>query len=298
MLRLSSSMMLGVATVLFTAASPSLICASQEFGRYHYNCDMVYFWVELIKLMFATSWRLSDNCVSPALTSLHSSSHIRLFLTAFLYFVQNNLGFPLILSMDAVTFQVLMTARIPVVTLLSANMLGKHQNGLHCHMIFLLCMGGSQHFLSLFSSSLHFSLFFMLVVITTSALGNISNQFSFQMDPGEHFVAQNFFLYLYGALLNGINWALSIWRGHPPFGCVSITVVVLIFVISLYGLCISAALMRFGALQRSIFASLAIVATGLGNSVFSGIRPHILTVTAHVVTMLSSQGYALVAKGC
>ena len=58
-----------------------------------------------------------------------------------------------------------------------------------------------------------------------------------------------------------------------------------------YGLCISAVLKEFGALVRSIIGYLAISLTVMIDFTVSGLRPSLLTFSAHVVILVASHLY-------
>jgi len=303
-----------VAAVVLSAAMPWLARASQELGTYQFNIHMALFGVELIKLTFAISWKLSSIqkckctrecrwltiCAFKSLkhTSLCSPSRqTRFLLAAFLNTIQNNLNLVVLVSYCATTFQAAMSLGIALVAPFSAVVLGQNHSGIQWQVIVLVCVGALQHSallpspLESRSSSESLAL---VALVVTGALANVYNQFSFQIDPELHVMTQNVFLYSYGALLTGINWARSICQGQIPFGHVGMAVLVLILFASAHGLCISVVLKKFGALQQCILALLACVASAVYEFLSFAVQPTTLKVTTYAVMLIASRGYVLV----
>ena len=290
------------ATVL-TAASPLLKRISQVDGGYQYNVNMVYFFAEVLKLIVATvCFTLGIGGTGNFRAALYSAPHQRRFcLTAFLFFLQNNLGFVVLQYFSAASFHLLMNLRIVAVGLFSIPLLGKVPTQIQWCIITLLCTGGTQHFLSVspdpWSGTSVYGAGALLAVVATSALANVYNQFCLQYDPDQPLMLQNMFLYAYGVVFNALNWTRSIYLGegapHPALGEVTLSVVLLVVFNAIYGLSISAVLKLLGAMVRSILGVLAIVVTAFGEYVFFGNVPGLFTDTTFLIIIISSQAYTL-----
>ena len=112
--------------VLLTSLSPILKRLSQRDGNYLYNQSIVYLCAEVIKF-----FAMVLLCASPNKDSACSMAWQRRFLlTAFLYFLQNNLGFVVLLYYSASSFMLLMNLRIVVTALLSITLLNKMHSAL------------------------------------------------------------------------------------------------------------------------------------------------------------------------
>lgn len=292
-----------VAATVLTAASPLLKRISQDDnGNYNYNVNMVYLFAEIMKLVVAAM------CVAFKVggtgnfrEALCSAPHQRRYcLTAFLFFVQNNMGFIVLQHFSAASFQLLMNLRIVAVGLFSIPLLGKVPTQMQWCIIMLLCTGGMQHYLSIQEEAVAgtsiVGLGALLSVVATSALANVYNQFVLQAAPDQPLMLQNTFLYMYGVLFNALNWARSIYVGegapHPALGEISPAVILLVVFNAIYGLSISAVLKMLGAMVRSILGVLAIVVTAFGEYLFFGNYPGLFTDTTFIVIIVSSQAYA------
>jgi len=293
-----SSVGLPIAATILTAASPLLKRISQVDGAYEYNVNMIYFAAEVLKLIIATmvfhSGREGNFC-----TALASGEQQRRFaLTAFLFFVQNNLGFVVLLYFSASSFQLLMNLRIVAVALISVPLLNKVPTPLQWCAIGLLCTGGMQHFLSMngdapLSDTSILGLTAMLATVATSALANVYNQLALQADVEMPLMLQNMFLYSYGVVFNALNWGRSIYiGGNPPFGQITLSVVLLVLFTAVYGLCISAVLKHLGAMVRSVLGILAIVVTAVGEYAFFRTVPTLFADTTFLVIIVSAQVYS------
>jgi hypothetical protein len=296
-----STVLCTTATIL-TAASPLLKRISQVDGDYLYNVNMVYFWAEVLKLIIATVLFLAGIGGTGDFRAALCSGPVqrRFSLTAFLFFVQNNLGFVVLLYFSAASFQLLMNLRIVAVALFSIPLLHKAPTAIQWCCILLLCIGGTQHFLSVIDEPLSntsmVGLLAMLSVVATSALANVYNQFSLQQHADQPLMLQNMFLYAYGVFFNGLNWARSIYIDEnaplPAYGEITSSVVLLIVFTAIYGLTISAVLKSLGAMVRSILGVLAIAVTAFGEYLFFGTVPSLFTDTTFLVIIISAQAYS------
>jgi drug/metabolite transporter (DMT)-like permease len=206
---LQSAALSTMATVL-TAASPLLKRISQVDGEYKYNVSMVYFGAEVLKLIVATFFFCCGTTGDFWSSVKSGSTQMRFSLTAFLFFVQNNMGFVVLLYFSASSFQLLMNLRIVAVAIFSMLLLNKSPTQLQWCFIILLCTGGTQHFLSIqgdepLSESSILGLGAMLLTVATSALANVYNQLALQSDTQQPLMLQNMFLYSYGVIFNALK---------------------------------------------------------------------------------------------
>jgi len=289
---LSSGFILFVTATVLTAAAPTLKRYTQIDGNYTYNKNMIYLFVELLKWLVALCCCYRQNAFNCKLCS--TSKQRALFFTAFLAFVQNNLGFIVLLYFSAASFQLLMNLRIVALAVISRLVLGFKLDVMQHLIMFLQCVGAMQHFLSLSDKAFPIPLMpclSMLCVVTSSALANLHNLECGMSKPNTHIMLQNVYVYAYGITFNALNWARSILMGDTPIGDISWPVVVLVVVTSLYGLCISMVHKELGTLVGNAIGTFAIVVAAVCEYGLFQNQISLLAFTTFIVMIVSSCAY-------
>jgi len=288
-----------VAAVL-TAASPLLKRISQVKETYLYNTNLIYFLIEVLKLVLATiiysTGRKGDFCLVLA----SGEQQRRFALAAFMFFVQNNLGFAALLYFNASSFQLLMSLRLVMAAAFSVTLFSKLPSCLQCCAIIMLCTGCVQHFLLMSSNDEPLSeasmigLTSMLATVATSALANECNQLVVQADREQPLMLQNIFLYLYGVVFNAVNWARStFYEGNPALGEITTAVVLLVLFTAIHGLYFAAVPQHLSTTAHGMLGILAIVVTIIVEFAFFRLVPSFTVTLTFFVILLSAHVFSL-----
>jgi len=276
--------------ICLSAALPLLQRASQRDNSYRYNTNMVFFWVELLKLIVTAF----SCCTSRTMKDESSSSAFRhsiCFSTAFLYFIRNNLQFVVLCHLPPTSFQLFINLWVLAAAVMTSHFLGKRQSVLQYMSVALLLLGCIQHFLLVTPESPVWALVSILSVAITSGMITV---YSISCERSNQYTTlQRLFLFVYGTVINSLNWIRSLISGEKLTGEVNSEVVILISCATFSGLLIPAVLQSRGAMAHGAIGTLTILVTIVFDSVLFGNESSLLGSTTFVVVILAAQGYIL-----
>eukprot|EP01080_Neovahlkampfia_damariscottae_P004629 gene4629-8202_t len=211
-----------VYVVLFSSQSILIQASSKSNGKFGYSTFSVVIIVEFFKAIFSISlhfysiWKEgSENIFELFIKSIKASSKtaIRLFIPALIYSMYNNILFFNVSYFGPGVYKVLMNSRIVIIALLSVSILKKNINFQKWVSLLLLTFGCSFVELSQFTNGKGLKWFHFIILFQSflSSIGSVSNEYILKTQKEVALNLQNFWLYVYGVILNSIFLFLSIY---------------------------------------------------------------------------------------